>query len=80
MEEINIKDMVKLNHQLSLRHFWVKFRKEGDYDVYITPINKAYDSSKNPKMFEIITDYYEKLGYDVMIDEALMCYHLYKKN
>ena len=79
MEKIDVKEMVKLNHILSLKHYWVKFRKEGDYDVYIVPINKAYDADKNHKMFEIITDYYSKLGLDVMIDEAMMCYHLYKK-
>ena len=79
MEKIDIKEMVKLNHILSLKHFWVKFRKEGDYDVYIVPINKAYDASRNPKMFEIIIDYYSRLGLDAIIDEAIMCYHLYKK-
>ena len=78
MEKIDVKEMVKLNHILSLKHFWVKFRKEGDYDVYIVPINKAYDASKNHRMFEIITDYYSKLGLDVMIDEAMLCYHLYQ--
>ena len=79
MEEINVKDMVKLNHLLSVKHYWVKFRKEGDFDVYIVPINKAYDPARNHKMFEIIIDYYNKLGYDVMIDETMMCYHLYRK-
>ena len=79
MEKIDVKEMVKLNHILSLKHYWVKFRKEGDYDVYIVPINKAYDASRNHKMFEIITDYYNKLELDVMIDEAMMRYNLYKK-
>ena len=79
MEQIDVKEMVKLNHILSLKHYWVKFRKEGDYDVYIVPINKAYDASKNHRMFEIIVDYYSKLGFDAMIDETMMCYRLYKK-
>ena len=79
MEEIDIKEMVKLNHMLSLKHFWVKFRKEGDYDVYIVPINKGYDPARNRKMFELITDYYARLGLDVMIDEAMMRFNLYKK-
>lgn len=79
MEKIDVKQMVRLNHTLSLKHFWVKFVKEGDYDVYIVPINKEYNPERNGKMFEIITDYYSALGYDALIDEALMCYHLYKK-
>lgn len=79
MEEINIRDMVRLNHMLSISHYWVKLRKEGDFDVQIMPINKAYDSAKNKKMYEVITDFYAKLGFDVMIDEALMRYNLYKK-
>ncbi len=79
MEEIDIKEMVKLNHMLSLKHFWVKFRREGKYDVYIVPINKGYDPSRNHKMFELITEYYAALGLDVMIDETMMRYNLYRK-
>lgn len=79
MEEIDVKEMVKLNHMLSLKHFWVKFQREGKYDVYITPINKAYNPDRNGEMFEIISNYYNELGYDAMIDTSLMCYHLYRK-
>ncbi len=79
MEKIDIKQMVRLNHMLYLKHFAVKLRNEGDFDVYISPMNKDYDPDKNIKMFDIITDFYKKQGYDVMIDHALMCYHLYKK-
>lgn len=78
MVEIDVPLMVKLNHILSLKHFWVKFRKEGKYDVYISPINKGYDKSRDSEMFKIIVDYYKELGFDAMIDESLMCYHLYK--
>ena len=79
MEKVDIKEMVKLNHILSLKHYWVKFKKEGDYDVYIVPINKGYDASRNHKRFEISVDYSIKLGLDAIIDETMMCYHLYKK-
>lgn len=79
MEEINVKQMLKLNHMLSLKHYDVKFIKENDYEVYIVPINKEYDPSRNDKMFEIIIDYYRNLGFDAMIDETLMRFCLYKK-
>lgn len=79
MEEIDVKQMVRLNHMLYMKHFAIKLKKEGAYDVYMIPMNKDYNPDNNHKMFEMITDFYKNLGFDVMIDEVMMCYHLYKK-
>lgn len=80
MQKINLKEMLRLAHKLSQHNYCVTLRQEGDYDVYIVPTNKEYSPDRNEKMFEEIIKYYSDLGYDVMIDETLMCYHLYVKN
>lgn len=79
MEKINVKDMLRLNHTLALKHYGVKFVRENEFEVAIVPMNLDYDPSRNAKMFEIIVEFYKKLGLDAMIDETLMRFCLYRK-
>lgn len=79
MEELNIKDIVRLNHRLFLKHLSFKIEIHGT-SADILPIGRGEaNEEEKERIYGIVKAFYEDLGFDIMFDTALMSFHVYKK-